>query len=174
MTLDELRAEVAWLEKLDCCTNTCRITNERELRDYAYAVLHDEDNDLTRSEMRRIEDLRKRLEPPEERIKAERRAKRRAQRESAKYGGRNALERAIYRALYEAFNGNPEPWRPGQSAAVRARRSNSKRLRIIALLGKLTRLPKREPAGVVARRLGVSPRYVRKVLAETKKRNNPL
>jgi hypothetical protein len=115
VTPDELQAEVAWLEKLDCCTNPQPITTERELRDYAYEVLSDEHNDLTRSEMRRIEDLQKRLEPPEERIKAERRAKRWAQRELAKRR-RIGLEGASLYALvtfYAASNTTPRtvaPW----------------------------------------------------------------
>jgi hypothetical protein len=174
VTPDELRAEAAWLKRCswDC---TWPIVNALDLSEFARNIIDHPPDDLSVGELRRIEELIKRLKPlvtsPEQLAREAKTEKRRKKRRLARFGRPTPLDQdpspLDLESILKPLDWTEEKLRRWQSAGTRARTKNSKRNAIISHWKKLSR-PLHERASAVANKLDVTAHYVRKVIREAK------
>lgn len=149
MSLEDLSAEAAWLYELTGCKCPWPIETEHDLREWAINVAGDTEN-LTGAEVDRVRDLIERLGPPEERRLAELNRQQMKERVKAWFGW--TFERGKKLS--------------GTGAAANKQRGAETRAEVVRIWKSLDGTPLRDRAALVAKRVSVTERHVRRVLRE--------
>jgi hypothetical protein len=144
---EDLRAEAVWLNELAGGECPWPIETVHDLREWAHNVATDTDR-LTGAELRRVDDLIERLDPPEKRRLTELR------RQEAKVKAEAWITWFLRRGKALSALG----------AAARKQKGEENRAAIIRTWKSLGSVPVRDRAKIITRRVPVSARHVRRVL----------
>lgn len=166
MSPDELGAAAAWLRGLTGETCPWPIETAHDLREWALNIdssrFHEDQ--LTGAELRAVRELIDKLEPPEEKT-------RRAQREKKIKSKLPVLDPGNLASLMAYCDALLAPSKKLASlqligTAARKRKGEPTREAVVRKFNNLKNCPERERAGIIARSIGITPQYVRRILKQ--------